>query len=675
MADMAMEAALCMDLTRVSSIIDKETLRFVECFEAILSGEATPAAGKALVVFGYARVNAPRVPKGWTVAADEEGTLMYFDEDGDAWHHPRGLGSSLPIPRGKGVLRYTNSTLSVEAAEGILQDMRKEGRVPRGDEDMLRPNTDATKRQCFHGPGPTDLVPEEMAMGLYTLACGGEGLQCLEAWESQEEEMMTEHIFMKMREYGCDYLVILECSDLACEDRDTVQTMDAIRVTTEGVAKDTTFHRFLKAIREEKPQNAGTALVVTAHSSLSAYLVERGEDVIACPAKKGIITYTKPGWTSHSTHIKSATEKIKRYKRIPKTVGPMSMLPNSGFTPNYVFCGDVSEKTMGLYKVICGQSCERVSHCGVPLEGWTSDENVTMEQLFDVINEPANGYDYVVAMGCKSTGSWSEDLEIDPNNSGAWLELAQAGGGDVQLCGANKTYTVEECIDQAEAALSRFPHSVVHAKLAMFFDRERADMDGAARHWGEAMRLEPYDPIPHQQYANTLWQSTKSDADCAEFHFKESLRLDPKRTDTYVHYAIFLHYSGKGHGHTIRELYREALRLDPNNSFAHDNKAFWLMDTEQWDEAEAHLKHAIDLDEYAYQDFGIFLIGVLFKLGRRAEAKARAVKVGPETINCFYDAHIHDDIFDVDSNFAQYCIVKLNDLKYKADKQCRCVVA
>lgn len=442
-------------------------------FQEILEG--LPArTGSALIAFGY-----------YDSKYEHEGQLISC--------HPLGLITWPPL-----------ELVTLAQAETAMTSLIAVQRLPARVGDLpLSLNTDTTLNRRLHG-GQSHGCP----MGVFKMV-HGKSVEKMLSWDCKDQGQDTLGLIEMASQLGCDHLVLLGCSVVA-------ETPSA-EVSASVAPSGNRFHDFAAAILNDNACQAGTALVAYGHSSWE------GDGFFKIPHGKGIITYTAPMKVVSVRDEDYAVRKMTVEARIPKTVGPYELLPNSGVTPNYFFQGDDRLRGLGsgegLYKVVCGASAEQ-------LEQWDSGRRVSVKQLFALLD--VHGCDYLVAMGCKGSGHFKDMLEHDPTWVRGWIEVGREGG-----CAINgRMYSAEECqIEARRCAIEavRTPQDCTSVW------EDLADLSGNE---GEYTKLGCY---------------------------QEILRIDPE----YARVWDLLGDLGGGkvgeQHFSIIECYEEAFRLDPDD--------------------------------------------------------------------------------------------------------------
>jgi serine/threonine-protein kinase len=147
-------------------------------------------------------------------------------------------------------------------------------------------------------------------------------------------------------------------------------------------------------------------------------------------------------------------------------------------------------------------------------------------------------------------------------------------------------------LDQAaqllEQCLRRDPSFALgHARLAEVWriryalNRDKAALENAARHAGEAVRLNA--DLAPVQVAEGRVQAMLGHSDLAMAAFERALRLDPN--DAEAHQAVARQYERQGRREDAERSFQRALEFDPEDLAAHDAYGNFLFRQSRYEEA------------------------------------------------------------------------------------------
>jgi Flp pilus assembly protein TadD len=157
--------------------------------------------------------------------------------------------------------------------------------------------------------------------------------------------------------------------------------------------------------------------------------------------------------------------------------------------------------------------------------------------------------------------------------------------------------------------------------------KQRGDLEGASRHYRDALRLEPDNAVAHNNLGVTYLD--REDYAEAARQFREALRLEPDNALAHNNLGIVLLH-GRDHSEAVRH-FQESLRLDPNYARAHNNLGLACLEQGQSAEAELHFRDALRLEpNYARAHHHLGL--ALRAQGKEEEAArhfAEALRLGP----------------------------------------------
>lgn len=217
---------------------------------------------------------------------------------------------------------------------------------------------------------------------------------------------------------------------------------------------------------------------------------------------------------------------------------------------------------------------------------------VTMEYVYD--NSGGNGRNPLIPPRRVTYGQQTTDEMAE-----LWIQVATRNPADrLTLTRAVESHVVREEIVGREKMLERDPANTVwHNEVALLY-AATGNLDRAAAHLAETLRLEPGSPAAHYNVGNVLLGQGRGDEAIAYFekalalkpdyalahdglglarraqgrldeaieHHRDAVRLDPRDADARYHLAAALRLQGRGE--EARAQYREALRIDPAHAAA-----------------------------------------------------------------------------------------------------------
>jgi tetratricopeptide (TPR) repeat protein len=132
--------------------------------------------------------------------------------------------------------------------------------------------------------------------------------------------------------------------------------------------------------------------------------------------------------------------------------------------------------------------------------------------------------------------------------------------------------------------------------------RLKGDIDEAAVHFREALRINPHFAEAHINLGNVLLR--KGSVDDAIAHYEQALRIKPQLSGLYYNLGNALIRKGRVND-AIRH-YRQALQIDPEFADAHNNLGNALLQQRNVDDAITHLRMALQLKpDYAEAWYGL----------------------------------------------------------------------
>jgi protein O-mannosyl-transferase len=118
------------------------------------------------------------------------------------------------------------------------------------------------------------------------------------------------------------------------------------------------------------------------------------------------------------------------------------------------------------------------------------------------------------------------------------------------------------------------------------------DLDGAIKHFREALKLEPENMNAHVSMGMAL--AYKQDYEQAISHFRRAITINPSIPEIYNSLAVALTYTGKT-DEAMMQL-KKALEINPRFAKAHNSLGVMLAQSGNIDEGIAHLREAINID-------------------------------------------------------------------------------
>ena len=125
---------------------------------------------------------------------------------------------------------------------------------------------------------------------------------------------------------------------------------------------------------------------------------------------------------------------------------------------------------------------------------------------------------------------------------------------------------------------------------------EKGDLDGAIKHFQEALKIEPENINAHVSMGLAL--GYKRDFDGAISHFRAAIKINPRIPEIYNSLAVALAYIGKTDAAIVQ--LKKAIKINPRFAKAHNTWGVMLAKAGKIDEGIDHLRKAIAIDpEYA----------------------------------------------------------------------------
>lgn len=152
----------------------------------------------------------------------------------------------------------------------------------------------------------------------------------------------------------------------------------------------------------------------------------------------------------------------------------------------------------------------------------------------------------------------------------------------------------------------RFQHP--HNCLGLVALECRGDLDEAARHFKDAIALEPDFAEAHNNLGTTFFRRNPPDYDAACASFAAALEIDPAYADARENRGLCLLRQGTirgalGDADARRARYAEAashftrlLAIDPDRYDAHHHLGFMDVAEQRWASAERHFRRCLELD-------------------------------------------------------------------------------
>jgi tetratricopeptide (TPR) repeat protein len=121
---------------------------------------------------------------------------------------------------------------------------------------------------------------------------------------------------------------------------------------------------------------------------------------------------------------------------------------------------------------------------------------------------------------------------------------------------------------------------------------KKGDLDGAIKHFQEALKIEPENINAHVSMGLAL--GYKRNFDGAISHFRTAIKINPRIPEIYNSLAVALAYTGKT-DKAIAQL-NKALEINPRFAKAHNSLGVMLAKSGKFDEGIDHLRKAIEID-------------------------------------------------------------------------------
>jgi tetratricopeptide (TPR) repeat protein len=125
---------------------------------------------------------------------------------------------------------------------------------------------------------------------------------------------------------------------------------------------------------------------------------------------------------------------------------------------------------------------------------------------------------------------------------------------------------------------------------------KKGDLDGAIKHFQEALKIEPENINAHVSMGLVL--GYKRNFDGAISHFRAAIKINPRMPEIYNSLAVALAYTGKTDAAIVQ--LNKALEINPRFAKAHNSLGVMLAKSGKIDKGIDHLRKAIEIDpEYA----------------------------------------------------------------------------
>ena len=216
----------------------------------------------------------------------------------------------------------------------------------------------------------------------------------------------------------------------------------------------------------------------------------------------------------------------------------------------------------------------------------------TIEELFQQGNVAQSAGNYTQAESI-----WRRVIQLDPNNAGAYNNLAAALRDQKKL---------EEAIAACRQAIKLNP------KLAQAYNNlglalsDQGKLGEAIAAYRQAIQLDPKFAGAYNNLGNVFREQKKQEEAIAAY--RQAIQLDPKLAQPYNNLGTVLRDQEK-----LEEAiaaYRQAIQLDPKDAYTYNNLGLALRDQGKLEEAIAIFRQAIQLDPklaQAYRNLGIAL--------------------------------------------------------------------
>lgn len=177
--------------------------------------------------------------------------------------------------------------------------------------------------------------------------------------------------------------------------------------------------------------------------------------------------------------------------------------------------------------------------------------------------------------------------------------------------------------------LAKNPSSwMAHVNLGTIIE-ERGDVEEAAQHYRESIRIQPVQPEAYNNLGSALRKQGEFDEAAAQL--RRSLQIDPRYVLALNNLGLLYHDRGE-YDEAIRH-FQQALEIHPEFAAAHTNLGVTLGAQGRWDEAIRHQREALRIDPNLPQAH-TNLASALLERGKVDEAIAhlrRVVELLPES--------------------------------------------
>ena len=213
-------------------------------------------------------------------------------------------------------------------------------------------------------------------------------------------------------------------------------------------------------------------------------------------------------------------------------------------------------------------------------------------------------------------------IEMNNNNVIAYNNLGVALGNKGDMDGATRHFRQALHIDPL--------YSYAYYNLGVVLSHNN-QVTAAIENFAKAIQLNPYNPLVHYNMGLMLLRVRKIDD--AMKHFNEALRLDPSNAD--AHYELGTYFEAKGKLDEAIKHFNEALKVDPNHAGSHRELGKIYAGMDKNDEAIKHFNEALRINPKnadAHYYLGLDLIA----MGKNDEAMKHfneALRIDPKNAN------------------------------------------